>query len=1328
MANELELSLKFALKELVTLFKLNSERLKGCAWLIDDNNNAIKHYSDCLTIYEQTGFDANEFKAVFGTYWRRDNNFNEIADFEDFCIVTVQYKVRFITIGDRDLSANAITAIDKQHAACKQIGEEIRRKVEALSGNEGEGMDTSDDTTNNDRDVSMVTNDSSFDSSSTETDTSMDVSSETAAVTTSTSKRKASDSTDVLRASTSNDDTTAEPSPLQSLLLDNDGKLKADVAQQLSTILSDTFGKKKLTPDEEKLASSVSDALISNGVLADSFNKKQKLTSDEMKLAGSITKAAFRSEGDKSYKQIEVVNMPVRSQNSITVVKLKKSYDKKTPSSKAASVSQQKWRQNQTAFEVMKALGNASLQEHFITQYLEDNPDLAKRLVKLFYHKHYTWNVETTCSGLAISGINPSQLKLFSRFMRSENDNIQFFCAMDAIGKLKEAWWDPRLQTRLYVDTDMTRVIRVKGQGTLTRPQTVTVFKVDPREHLLHDIQDLINTKQWIEGRRKCTVPWNIDDAFADFGIVKMMQDAGGGSWKYIQSMVNVTKPQAIEHVRIVAEYSGAKDTADNVRAACFRKGDSIRHDAEVISQRRCIVLTLTVQLLTTEETEKTDKTSTFAVAVANTDPNHDINAPSPLPPLDGITTRQAGSVTDKNKIGIVDVDFSQVNSVSLLIEDVGSRVNDDAAEEDNNTIILGYTFFSEGDEPIKTVFFRDPIKTPSVHPMPEMNQIQIGAVISPDLQFRSIFTGHQGSSSKFPCPACLTTQQGMKDIFGPSTASELRTIQMNTQGYLTFKRLFLDQEARKRTPALKTRVTQQQTFSIDHEPQADTPFDCFQDAFLHDRLGFSRTILDWLFDFFCKVEELYGGDSLSLRQNIEKEMNRMRAYESWLDNEMSDINALIGGKKSSEKDILKRLSGIQEILAIPRITEHTRAKWEASLDKVKAELETLDKAIELEDGEKEHLAQLLEIKTIAEESTTYLSKVLTKHEGIHQRIIVDALKIHGVDIKVYHSGVMDGNHCFTFSERGVEIMDLIITEMLKHFGDNATLKAAIEDFGKQMKPILATWGRIMRFLTSVDYHTDEAIDVFAADIEKMRQAVVKLIKDEPSLGEDSPLKFPSTIKAHILFDNNVNGESHVLQWVRQWHATGLFDEQNGEKSHAVCNHLKRRFGNRRGKGLKKLVMREFHWQGCSVIREKIDAALEKTKRKTTGTRRKSLPQPMASEEEHETSAIVDLPCDEDGVFVSAELTDAEAEINSTVALRGPTDPEHDDYDTLCGSLSDENKSLLVGMDTKIIACPVCFMRLIGRSAYQIHCDESHKTKVHADLDGRTETTVARVR
>ena len=153
-----------------------------------------------------------------------------------------------------------------------------------------------------------------------------------------------------------------------------------------------------------------------------------------------------------------------------------------------------------------------------------------------------------------------------------------------------------------------------------------------------------------------------------------------------------------------------------------------------------------------------------------------------------------------------------------------------------------------------------------------------------------------------------------------------------------------------------------------------------------------------------------------------------------------------------------------------------------------------------------------------------------------------------------------------------------------------------------------------------------------------MRQAVVKLIKDEPSLGEDSPLKFPSTIKAHILFDNNVSGESHVLQWVRQWHATGLFDEQNGEKSHTVCNHLKRRFGNRRGKGLKKLVMREFHWQGCSVMREKINAVLEKTKRKTTGTRRKSLPQPMASEEEHETSAIVELPCDEDGVFVSAVI------------------------------------------------------------------------------------------
>lgn len=293
----------------------------------------------------------------------------------------------------------------------------------------------------------------------------------------------------------------------------------------------------------------------------------------------------------------------------------------------------------------------------------------------------------------------------------------------------------------------------------------------------------------------------------------------------------------------------------------------------------------------------------------------------------------------------------------------------------------------------------------------------------------------------------------------------------------------------------------------------------------------------------------------------------------------------------------------------------------------------------------------------------------------------------------------------------------------LQIFGDDAVLRAAIEDFGKQMKTILAIWFRIMTFLISVDYHTDEAIDKFADDIEKMRQAVVKLIKDEPSLGKDSPLKLPSTIKAHLLFDNNVNGESHILHHVRLWHATGLFDEQNGEKSHAIVNHLKRMFGNRRGKGLMQLVMREFALLGSPIFREKINAMLERTQRKK-GTSRKSVAQPMAKEVERETSSVVELPHDEDGVLLPATLTEDEVEINGIVALRGPTITTHKDY----AALSEEDKLLFLGMDNKIYACPHCSMRLAGFNAFQIHCHETHEEVVAADLDGQAETTVAKVR
>jgi len=1365
-----------------------NKRFDGVWWLlVEDTTKSRRRFSHCMSLFDLVGIGVDAFRdrEVGGREYKTNSYlFKDGSGYQ----VEVLSDVSFVAVcsqggphGSNFMPSDAYL-VKKTNASFIALSRQIRDRLDnhyaaklmyPNSNEEKEEKEEEEEEEAPDVDMSM---DTDYDNATTqERQRALDYTDDDVAMAMDTDTSANVEDT---RMDTSNSNaamTSFNTTDMGSALKeageegDDDDKIEESV-----TVKKRKNSKATITVPVQKESAILSSLLDDNGdlkeevakELADYINKKKKLTPDEMKLTGSLVKASIRSDKDKSYSQLSVVKLPVRSQNATTIVTVPTTYgnnknpssssskkkkkkppgkEKKQPSEKAAkkAASQKKWRRSLKASEWLRLLENRDLQEYFLMQLLDENDELAKRVVKRFYNKHYTQDVETTCAMLSYAKVNPNQLKLMSRFMRDDVDNIQFFCAMDHIGKFKQLWWDVRLETRLYCTVIMQRQLRVKGGGTLNHPQTVVVFKVQPREYLCLDVEDLINTGEWIEGRKKCTVPWKVDDAFVDFGIVKMMQDAGGGSWKFTQNMINVSKPQGIENVRIVAEFSGAKDTETNVREACFKEGDPIKYDTEVISQRRCVVMTLTVRgvslpqvslpraSLPEEEEQSTqesssEKNKTYAVVVTNTDTKHDINKPRPLPKLDGTTTKQAASISDNNKIGIVDVDFSQVRFVRLLLEEVDRRVGDDdidGGEVDNTVTILGYTFCDERDVPMNTVFFRNPIKTPSIHPMPEMKQIQIGAVISPDLQFRSVLIGHQGMSAMYPCPGCFSTLRDMKDIFGPSKDSNLRTLESVLEGFANFKSLYLDKSVLERTPALKSHVTQNVTFSIAHRPQANTPFDAFLDALLHCRLGFSRTELDWIFDFFRKVEQMYTGDSLQLSRNIRLERDKLTLYLTWLDEEMTDVNRMIEGKVSSEKDIMKRLSSIQEVLDIPSISEATRARWEAKQATVQEDLKTLDNAFKLEDNEKEYIAQLIEVSAVTEDTIKYLNKVLTKHDGIHQRFIVNTLKDHGVDIQVYHSGVMNGPHCVKFADHGVEIMDEITKAALEHFGDNATLKAAIEDFGKQMKNILAIWYRIMKFLISVDYHTDEAIDKFADDIEKMRQAVVKLIKDEPSLGKDSPLKLPSTIKAHLLFDNNVNGVSHILHHVRLWHATGLFDEQNGEKTHAVVNHLNRMFGNRRGKGLKQLVMREFALLGSPIFREKINAMLERTQRKK-GTSRTSVAQPMAKEVERETSSVVELPHDEDGVLLPATLTEDELEINGTVALRGPTTTTHKDY----AALSEEDKSLFLGIDNKIYACPHCSMRLAGFNAFRIHCHETHEEVIAADLDGKTETTVAKVR
>ena len=42
------------------------------------------------------------------------------------------------------------------------------------------------------------------------------------------------------------------------------------------------------------------------------------------------------------------------------------------------------------------------------------------------------------------------------------------------------------------------------------------------------------------------------------------------------------------------------------------------------------------------------------------------------------------------------------------------------------------------------------------------------------------------------------------------------------------------------------------------------------------------------------------------------------------------------------------------------------------------------------------------------------------------RQVVIDALKKNKVDLQVYFSGVMNGEHCFKFAENGEKIMNEI--------------------------------------------------------------------------------------------------------------------------------------------------------------------------------------------------------------------------------------------------------------------------------------------------------------
>ena len=245
-------------------------------------------------------------------------------------------------------------------------------------------------------------------------------------------------------------------------------------------------------------------------------------------------------------------------------------------------------------------------------------------------------------------------------------------------------------------------------------------------------------------------------------------------------------------------------------------------------------------------------------------------------------------------------------------------------------------------------------------------------------------------------------------------------------------------------------------------------------------------------------------------------------------------------------------------------------------------------------------------------------------------------------------------------------------------------------------------WNKIASFLKSTKRHTDDEIDDFEANIDKMRIAIHDIIKVNPPLnGDKTPLKLWTTLKAWSLFAR----QGVVIKWTRAWKVVGVFDEESGESAHALWKVLAHQLCclNRLAQIKKQFQLFE---AGTNLLMWGRVDNMKKDRRaeNRSGKRRASTQDGGDTFNDEEIKELTPL---------SGKLRPYEVAMNNSCILHGPSDPEHKHY------------QLTKEMDTKIIVCPSSGKWILGCVAYQIHC---HEVKITTVLDVAPETVKARLR
>ena len=925
------------------------------------------------------------------------------------------------------------------------------------------------------------------------------------------------------------------------------------------------------------------------------------------------------------------------------------------------------------------------------------DPSITKECVVKYWNANCRVSPRKTAAICSFAGMNNKVTERFTRSLAFETGGLRVLASAGKVAAVKKEYIAEQFTTLQFNTKTLKRRVNA-GKTSYTRDMYVQVTTINPLEHLINTVQETQGNGTFVHHTERFRVPFTKDDKLDDVALEKFGADSGAGSFKINMNLVNNNKPQGQEFVLPVCEFK-AKDTYDNVKAAVFYDGSVVKYGMNSIINRKVVLLKVTIK-----------KVTRISLAI-NTSASHNYKKPSALPKPNGTEQNGTPSATrtmkDRVKNCIVEIDFTLVQSTKLQYDKT-------------NKVCEGISFFDSSSQCIAVSYFMSPINC-SVEDITSQvidgcRQILVAGVLTADLEFLSTFFGHQGASATWPCLFCLIKNNQLTRIFQGGTIPSYtqRTLQTYKQDHKEYHTRFecLSLTDQKKSKA-RSNVTVKYSHSVHRKSLDEYEFDAVTKAPVHDILGFTRTMVDWIQKSLRALEKKVAsymmGDNdalaaVQLVETVEKTLNDVITYENFLKKHLKDDVAEMQVYLQQENILDELIDNTTKQLENEHISNDQRTYYTkvlSDLNEKKQQAEDNLNNPHMEDDiniEKltEYKTYVLEQLQITKQTRQELELYLKNHEGHSARVVIASLKKYGVDVQVYHSGAIIGNHCMLFAQRGDNIMDAIKKGMLPYMSTEQH-KSYLEKFCTQMKEMIRLWYELQRVMKSTGLQSDETIEQFKKNRDKLRDCIYKFIVTDVPI-PDTGIKLPTAIKTHIIFGN------HLLEQLVHWGTLGGLDEQNIESAHAIWNELMRRFGACRGLKQKQLVMKQFLFDRASFVHEDKRDMIEGTTRKKGaryGTTKKNSEQQPAEED---TTMEEE---DDDVEETAEELAELEKGINESDTLH----PYREERQV------EEGDEPWPVFDTHVRVCNVCSKRILA-CALKIHMHESHSGDVEEEADG----------